>query len=72
MVFVDVRAVLLLALARYARTHYLAQAIQVIPFQAEAFLNLLTHVLGPRLGSESADAEAQLVFIDAHLVYRLR
>ena len=71
MVFVDVGAVLLLTLVADARTHDLAQAVDIEALQAQAVLDLGTHILGPRLGTESAHAEFDLVLGNPQLVHGL-
>ena len=71
MVLVDVGAVLQLAFVAHAGAHHLAQAIDIEALQAQALLNLLTHLLCPGLGSESAHTQFDLVFGNANLFHGL-
>ena len=71
MVFADVAAVLHLALVADTGAHDLREAVEVVALQAEALLNLLTHVLRPGLSTKGSYAQFNLVFRDAHLVHCL-
>ena len=70
MVFVDVRAILLGAFVADARAHDLAQTIEVIAFEAQAVLDLRTHILRPGLGAERADPQVDLVLGNPDLLHR--
>ena len=69
-VFVDVASVLVLALIAYARSHHLAQSVDVVALQSETILYLIAHMLSPWLGTECANAKAYLVFAYPHAVHR--
>ena len=58
MIFPDVEAVLRLdAFAGNAGAHHLGQSIDVDGVKIERFLDFLAHRVGPRLGTENADAQ---------------
>ena len=69
MVFVDVAAVLHLTLVADRGTHDLGEAVDVVALQPQTFLNLLTHLLSPWLGTKGTYAQFDLVFRDAHLIH---
>ena len=69
MILTDVRAVLHLTFVADRGAHHLRETIEVVALQAQALLYLLAHLLRPRLSTEGAHTQLDLVFRDAHLVH---
>lgn len=55
-------------LIRHARAHNLAQPVDIISLQSETLLNLLTHILRPRLSAEGTDAQSDILLRKPHLL----
>ena len=69
MVFVDVRTILFFTFERHPRSGDFTQSVDVVSFQAQAFLNLLTHLLSPRFCTKSTNTKSEFFFFDTHLFH---
>ena len=71
MVFADVRTALAFTFVGYARSGDFTQAINIVSLEPQFRFDFLTHVLGPRFGTESTDTQVKVCFRHAVFIHGL-
>ena len=71
MILADVHTAFILTFRRHAGTHYFRQSIDVVGIDPKSVLNLLSHLVCPRLCAEQTCLEIEVLFFEALFVHKL-